>query len=902
MKTNNILYLLLLIITISACRKDTHQIFTDDKNQTEEVFRQSNVTGIVLDETGQAVNGATVSLGGLETTTDHDGVFLFIDAPVSSKGSLININKSSYFSSHRFVYNEPGQGAYVNVKLLRKQEVERFDNDSGTQIYFGDKAYLRFLPNVVAREDGEPYDGEVVLYAHYFDPELSETMRTMPGDLRGLNANEEQMQLATFGMFAVELETPSGMPLNIAADKFVNMNFIVNPDILTFVADSVPMWSFDEVSGFWEEEGFASLDETILGARVSHFSFWNCDIPFPFAEIKGILTNPEGQAVPNKAVTIKAFESLQSGIGYTNNNGVFEGKVPADVALSLYVEECGEEILSENLGSLSEGYTDLGSFVKPTSNTEMIITGQMLDCMKQGLSDAYGILKIGERTELVLPNSDGTFNHIFNTCGETDITLSFIDPLNLQFKEAIDIPTEFPTVELFEVDICGDFEEFIRYTINGDLNNIINDAEVTIVDGKYLHIHAEMEATNLLVTVLFRLDETGIYREWMHMKGKQGNGDPLYIETGDLSFEGDNIEIEGLSEGDMISGSFNSTNSPFEHEIEGNFSFSVDRIVETATISGYVWHDANQDGLQTDGEQYISDIQTFIAVPSGDTPTLYYNESADGKTDENGYYDRAGLEPGYTYQIFRYDDSLYDMTEAGVGNDNTKDSDLFPDSDNKYSSEFIFLEEGEHVEHIDIGLIIVNTSCNSSVQYCSPSAELSINMNGGVPPYTAELDNGMSMSGDPVIFENLAVGEYAYTITDDVGTMCDGVAIVNDDRNIIRGNIWIDLPGGTDDVWDPSIEFTGVNPYEIEIVDMSSEAVDTIELMWDVNSYYFNEGPKGTFQLRPLLDAQYELVLKDAGNDDAFDSDIDPITGLSAPFTFESCDGEIKIDIGIREI
>ncbi len=899
MKTNNILYLLIIILSFSACRKDSHQIFEDDKNLTEEVFRQSNVTGLVLDENNQAVINADVTLGDHQTTTDNNGVFTFIDVAVSSKGSLIKIHKSSYFTSYRFVYNQAGIGAYVNVKLVEKKEVARYENETGKHLVFNDRAYLQLPPNAIAQADGVAHNGTVVVYAHYFDPEEGETMRTMPGDLRGTSVEDEQRQLATFGMFAVELETPAGLPLYVAEESEVYMNFEVSSQLLPLIEGPIPMWHFDEIDGYWKEEGDAYLDGNILSATINHFSFWNCDLDFPYAEIQGKVVSTDGIAIANQLVTIKVQESLLSGIGYTNNEGVFEGKVPANVPLSLHIEECEAELVMLDLGSIPEGFTDLGSIPKPPGEQAMLISGQMLGCMKQGLGDAYGILSIGNRTELILPNADGSFNHAYTRCGESSISLSLYDPVNNQFREALNVPINESEYELNEIDICNDIEEFMRYTINGDLDNILTNADVTIVDGKYLHIHAEDEATNRWVTVLFQLDPTGTYREWMHMRGLQGNGDLLYIETVDLSFMPSNNDGFGVP-GDTIAGSFTSTNSPFDHEIEGNFSFAIDRIIETATISGTVWNDSNEDGIQDETEFPIDGIQVFLQNPTGGSPFVFYNEIVMGQSGEDGYYEWPGLDPGETYELTRSSNNLYSITTPGVGMDETKDSDFYQGTNNEYTTGPILVSEGEHIEHIGLGLITENTSCNYTVEFCAPAAELTIFMNGGTPPYIVNLSNGEMKTGDPVTFENLENGVYSYTIEDQTGTMCNGEATVSNSRNTIKGNVWADLEGGTPDVWDPATEFTGTTPFEIEISDLDGIPVDTFSTFWDVNFYDYDQGPAGTYRLRPLLSDAYELVQKDVG-DDEFDSDIDPLTGYSEPFSFSSCDGEVNIDIGIKE-
>ena len=50
----------------------------------------------------------------------------------------------------------------------------------------------------------------------------------------------------------------------------------------------------------------------------------------------------------NFRVSISA-EGLTAGYGYTNNEGVFQGKVPRDRDLTITIRHCGETIYSEVL-------------------------------------------------------------------------------------------------------------------------------------------------------------------------------------------------------------------------------------------------------------------------------------------------------------------------------------------------------------------------------------------------------------------------------------------------------------------------------------------------------------------------------------------------------------------------
>lgn len=63
----------------------------------------------------------------------------------------------------------------------------------------------------------------------------------------------------------------------------------------------------------------------------------------------------------------------------------------------------------------------------------------------------------------------------------------------------------------------------------------------------------------------------------------------------------------------------------------------------TATISGHVYHDANNDGVKDASEAPIAGVTITLTGPSGDVRTQV--------TDSSGFYEFTGLEPGVEYTV-----------------------------------------------------------------------------------------------------------------------------------------------------------------------------------------------------------------------------------------------------------
>ena len=65
----------------------------------------------------------------------------------------------------------------------------------------------------------------------------------------------------------------------------------VPSEILNSAPATIPLWHFDEDLGSWVEEGQATLVNGEYVGQVSHFSFWNYDVPSNFIHLSGSIFN-----------------------------------------------------------------------------------------------------------------------------------------------------------------------------------------------------------------------------------------------------------------------------------------------------------------------------------------------------------------------------------------------------------------------------------------------------------------------------------------------------------------------------------------------------------------------------------------------------------------------------------
>ena len=704
------LVVLILMATLYACQTDDFPEVEDENPViVDEIptIVESNLIGVVLDEENQPIVDAEILVSGEMTTTDENGVFRFIDFDLSSDGSLIKITKDGYFDGFQFVHGEAGKFSQIKATLLRRED-QIFQNSTGGTIEANGGSSIIFEENSIAYPNGDPYQGAVTVSAHWYDPSTDDLIYTMPGDLRGIDENSETVQLRTYGMMVVELLSATGEELQVAFDRTATMMFPIPNGSDARDYDAIPTWHLDETTGIWMEEGEAKVEGNFLVAEVSHFSFWNCDIPFPYVHIKGTLVSENGEPLPFHTVTIKDNNNNISRTGITNESGVFSGKVPAGVDLSLFHIVCEENNPILGIGVLMEN-TELGEVSIPMqSNTS--ITANFVGCDAEPTENTYVIIITPSGTEIVSTGITGEFDYTLFHCNETNMTLQAYD-LNSNFtSEPITINTDQLEMNLGTVTICEDIiGENIIYFINDETHDVpLNNISALFVDNRMLNIYAiSTSAPNGSRPNLFikydMIDNIGQYA----VSGTKNNGDYLATNGDDLE-----IEVSDFDQvGDLITVTFDNG------EFRGELTVELDKIVESGEVRGTVWLDDNQDGIKDPGELPLAGKRFsifYVFDPAAEPlfgPRYYpfpHNSSYSVESDSDGNFTFTGvLVEERLHLSYHINSGIEEVSPVDVGNNDWIDSDFYIrfTGTGQYDTNDFILENGG--EKVDFGLGII---------------------------------------------------------------------------------------------------------------------------------------------------------------------------------------------------
>ncbi len=502
---NTLGLILLLAFSLTSCKKDIN-VFDATQITTPYAGKavNANFNGEVVDEAGEPIEGVGITIGTKEAKTDKNGIFIIREALVSENQAYIKADKGGYFHGSRSMVVEENGTHFVKIQLLDNTPVDAFGStEGGTIIENG--VELVFPPNSVAVNN--PGD-DVQVALKYLDPSSNEVYDQMPGDLTGIRTDGSEAALATFGMIAVELTGPSGEKLQVADGFEVDVKIPLPASIVGMAPQTIPLWHFDEVEGTWKEEGQAELQGDFYVGKVSHFSYWNCDAPFPLVYMEGRVVDEDGSPIANIMVELKIVGERFSRRGFTNGNGVFAGKVPKDQALEIAVigtNSCaGETFYQEDIGSFSDDFmlADI-VLILDASVKNLKFSGRLVNCDGDPIENGYIKGKFDTKSFVGYVEADGTFEFSSLLCGgSSDITLKGYDVEGLKESNEINqtVADDFSFGDVFA---CTDLDVYITYELDGN-------APVLFAD------HKGIQPVNQTV-IAFQIDSTGNRNQGIYM-------------------------------------------------------------------------------------------------------------------------------------------------------------------------------------------------------------------------------------------------------------------------------------------------------------------------------------------------------------------------------------------------
>lgn len=216
-------FLPLLALLLFGCRKNEliNRVTIEEKPPV--ILVVSSFQGKVLDENGQPVAGAQVTIFDATGTTDQKGLFKFQNIKAPRGAALVQVKKAGYFTGSAMSANTADGRQYVRVTLLEKGLSKTVNAGFPATLTWPDGLQVTFAPNTLRRTNGELYTGLAEVTARWIDPTDPMLGGIMPGALMARTAEGEERVLATYGMVALDLRTPAGQALVLKNNETVKI-------------------------------------------------------------------------------------------------------------------------------------------------------------------------------------------------------------------------------------------------------------------------------------------------------------------------------------------------------------------------------------------------------------------------------------------------------------------------------------------------------------------------------------------------------------------------------------------------------------------------------------------------------------------------------------------------------
>ena len=275
-------------------------------------------SGRVIDETSLApVPGASVTVNGVSTTTNAQGWFSVSVPPAPNpERYVLNIHHRQYALLSRIHDKAAAGNTYELIRAQAAtydptQVIDVVDTRSsgpcgspggkaerpvGAQqgprqaVFAGTSYYVDTVPcrhrgahivvPAAALVDAaqNPAQGPVELALATLNP----ARRALPGDYRAMDKNNAPVEMLSFGAMFAEFRDVNGKPLNLKPGSAAEIRVPVSQAQQPTAAPTIAIWSYDEKTGMWIEEGQANLKNTPEGwmyvGPTKHFSSLNMDV------------------------------------------------------------------------------------------------------------------------------------------------------------------------------------------------------------------------------------------------------------------------------------------------------------------------------------------------------------------------------------------------------------------------------------------------------------------------------------------------------------------------------------------------------------------------------------------------------------------------------------------------
>lgn len=421
--------LLMMLMTFASCSKlqDLLNEGDDDDDDdgginppelVEGRMEDIALSGIVRDASGTPIEGVSIVSGSSVATTNTDGFFEFDQIQVVSvqnDRSVVRFSKAGYFDVVRSMDadDDAADGASWEVVMCKKENndftsIKTYSSSSDQTLQAGEMKIDMPQDGYKVDGTGVGYTGKVKSEMVYLDPNNERFSEMMPGgDLAAVRTDNSSAQLVSYGMTDLNMYAENGDKLQLKDGCKAKLTFPIPAGMDKNPPASIPLWSFNEKTGLWEEEGSAALQGNVYVGEVAHFSWVNLDYPEKQGTVYGYVKDDTGKVLPGVRLSIGQLLAPT----VTNSDGYYSHEVPANTAFSITVKAQYYGGISQmafvNVAALSPGESRR---VDITLSHMVRVYGRVMNEKEEGIRSTVWVQTDKNKSELCQTDKEGNFN------------------------------------------------------------------------------------------------------------------------------------------------------------------------------------------------------------------------------------------------------------------------------------------------------------------------------------------------------------------------------------------------------------------------------------------------------------------------------------------------------------
>lgn len=332
----------LLLGGIVAC----DQVASPELTRSENATASGGIGGTVTNLSGAAVAGASVrTANGGEAVTDAAGRFRITGLAVTDR-LPVTVSAPGYDATTKIYRVRAGAELRRPIKIQRQAPPVVINSATGGTVPFQGGGQIVIPPNAFAGvAPGEP----VTIRANYIDPANAEQFSTASGDFTGTTFSGQEVVLESFGMNSVVATGAAGQPVDLNGTQAV----IEFPLRGGTSVPTRPVWTFDETTGRWIEEGTGTVTPNSIRVPVSTLApRRNLDSPFqPICIEIEVLRTDKITPRPNEFVNVTAISYAGAGGDWTDAAGLVQFQVLSSSQLSITAGTASATVTTPPLGT-----------------------------------------------------------------------------------------------------------------------------------------------------------------------------------------------------------------------------------------------------------------------------------------------------------------------------------------------------------------------------------------------------------------------------------------------------------------------------------------------------------------------------------------------------------------------